>query len=128
MSTDSSDVPPCDMNGSGTPSTGKTRSTTPMLMSAWPTIHTVMRARDDADERVVGLADDVEGADGEQREQREHHGAADQAELLADDREDVVVRRGGQPVVLLLRVAQAQAEDAAAGESPDAVQRLVAAR
>ena len=30
------------MNGSGTPSTGNTRSTTPMLMSAWPTIHTVM--------------------------------------------------------------------------------------
>ncbi len=41
-STDSSDVPPCDMNGRGTPSTGKTRSTTPMLMSAWPTIQTVM--------------------------------------------------------------------------------------
>ena len=101
-STDSSDVPPCDMNGSGTPSTGKTRSTTPMLMSAWPTIQTVMRARDDAHERVVGLADDVEGADGEQREQREDDGAADQAELLADDREDVVVRGGGKPVVLLL--------------------------
>ena len=35
ISTDTSAVPPCDMNGSGTPSTGKTRSTTPMLMSAW---------------------------------------------------------------------------------------------
>ena len=58
-------------------------------------------ARDDPHERVVGLADDVERADGEQREQREHDGAADEAELLADDREDVVVRGGGQPVVLL---------------------------
>src|SRR5690606_2431457 len=33
-------VPPAEMNGSGTPSTGSRRRTTPMLMNAWPTIQT----------------------------------------------------------------------------------------
>jgi len=37
-----SDEPPCDTNGSGTPVTGRTASTTPMLMNACPQIQVVM--------------------------------------------------------------------------------------
>ena len=46
---------------------------------------------------------------------------ADEPELLADDREDVVVVGLGQPRPLRLRVAEADAEHAAGGERPHAV-------
>src|SRR5581483_11913673 len=36
-----SDEPPYDTNGSGTPVTGSRPMTAPMLMTAWPTIHAV---------------------------------------------------------------------------------------
>ena len=37
-----SDEPPCERSGSGTPVTGRSASTTPMFMNAWPQIQTTM--------------------------------------------------------------------------------------
>ena len=39
------DAPPAATTGIGTPMTGKTPTTTPMLISACPTSHTVMHSR-----------------------------------------------------------------------------------
>ena len=51
-----SEDPPNDTNGSGTPVTGSTRTTAPMLMTAWPTTHAVMPGGQDAAEAVGGPA------------------------------------------------------------------------
>ncbi|MBG9885392.1 hypothetical protein ABE10_02075, partial [Bacillus toyonensis] len=64
--------------------------------------------------------------DGEEGEQSQHQSAADKPQLLPDDREDVVVRRGREPAVLLSRVPEAQAEDPAAGHSPERMKLLPA--
>lgn len=37
-----SDEPPCERSGSGTPVTGRSASTTPMFMNAWPQIQTTI--------------------------------------------------------------------------------------
>ena len=86
------------------------------------------RARGDLDERVGVPADHADHGEREQPEQAEDEQRADQAELLAEDREDEVVVRGRQVGPLLAALAEAEPAPAAAGQPPAAVQRLVARR
>ena len=87
-------LPPSEMNGSGRPVIGSSPTTPPMLIIAWPTSQVVIAGGDEPAERVVDPAGDPQPGVRQHREQRQHHQAADHAELLGDDGEDeVVVRR-----------------------------------
>ena len=118
--------PPLETSGSGTPMTGSSPTTAPMLTRACPRIH----ARTPAVAILTKMSSvrehDPEQPDGEQREQREDGERADEPELLADDREDEVVVRLGQPRPLLPALPQAEAPPAAGGQRPERVQRLPA--
>ena len=93
-----------------------------MLISAWPSIQAMTPAGREADERVVGASDEPDSRrTPSTREQAEHGERADQPELLADDREDEVVVRLGQPAPLLPAGAEADAPPAAVGQGVEAV-------
>ena len=100
--------------------------TPPMLIVAWPTSQVGDAGGDDAAERVGRPAGDPQAGVGEDAEQREHDEAADDAELLGDQREDEVVVRVGQPAPLEVALAEPDAEPAAVGDRVPALQRLVA--
>ena len=106
-----SDEPPAETNGSGMPVTGISPTTTAMLMNAWMQIQAGDPRRQQRAERVgrPERRPDAQVAEGE--EQHDHEPGAQQAELLADDREDEVVRRVGQE--------QAAGEAALAEARPD---------
>ena len=97
-----------------------------MFTNAWPMIQTMTAlttifANGSVLARMMRTNDDRE-----HDEQQQHDDGAEQPELLADDGEDEVVVGFGQPGPLGLRVAEADAEDAAGGERPPAVHRLPA--
>ena len=95
--------------------------------NAWPMIHTSTAAVAACDEGRAGRAEHAGERDREQRRRAPmHHDRADEAELLADDREDEVVVGGGQPRPLRRRVAEADAEHAAVRERERAVLGLPA--
>ena len=72
------------------PDTGSRPTTAPRLIAAWPTIHAVTPAASSTPNAVGRALRDAEPDEAEPREQREHEQATDEAELLADDREDEV--------------------------------------
>ena len=123
----SSAVPPAETSGSGTPRTGKTPSTTPILTHAWPTTQTSTAAVTALANGCALRAAPVAG-DREHDEEADHDDRADEAELLADDREDEVVVGRGQPRPLRRRVAEPHAEDPAVRERERAVLDLPAVR
>src|SRR6266513_900385 len=63
-------------------------------------------------------------APGEEEKSEHHESGADEARLLADDREDEVGVGFGQPAVLLYRVPDADPEESARGEAVDRLRRL----
>ena len=79
-----------------------------------------------AHERVGGVDRQPDGGVRDRPEQREHQQRPDQAELLAEHREDEVGVRLGQVAPLLLARGEALAEDAAAGHAEEAVAGLPA--
>ena len=121
-----SEDPPAETSGSGTPMTGKSPMTAPMLMMACPMQPRHDAGARDAHEAVLGAADEAEAGPGQHGEEREDHQRARQAELLADDGEDEVVVGLGEPLPLLLGGAEPDAPPAAVGEGVHAVHRLAA--
>ena len=79
-----------------------------------------------ADERVGGVGGDPDRGVGDGEEQADHQQGADQAELLAEHREDEVGVGLGQLAPLLLAGADALAEPAAARQRVEAVGGLPA--
>ena len=91
-----SDEPPADRNGSGTPETGQHRGDHPDVEHRRAD-HPRRDARGEQRTETVGRAHrDAVAHDGEHREEPDDHERAEQAELLADDREDEVGLRGGR--------------------------------
>ena len=100
--------PPAETSGSGTPSTGSSPSTTAMFTKAWPMIQTMAAlvasfANGSLDIRMMRTKQIASTTNSSEHEDR-----AEQAELLADDREDEVVVGLGQPRPLGRRVAEAR--------------------
>jgi len=79
-----------------------------------------------ADERVLGAERHPDRGVGDREEEPHHEQGADQAELLADHREDEVGVRLGQVAPLLGGGTDALAEPAAAGQRVEAVRGLPA--
>ena len=105
----SSDEPPNDTNGSGTPVTGRMPITAPMLMNAW-TDDPGGDAR--GEQRAEAVGRPQRGPHAEHREgdeQADDEQRADQAELLTDDGEDEVGVGVGQEAPLGPAGAQADA-------------------
>ena len=70
--------------------TGSSPTTAPMLITACPTIHAVMPAASSMPKRSGARSATRTPTTAKPDEQPEHEQAADEAELLADDREDEV--------------------------------------
>ena len=120
--------PPAETSGSGTPITGARPMTTAMLTSAWPMIQhriapVVICTNGSGCRRMIRIMANASSPNSAEHEQR-----ADQAELLAEDREDEVVVGGRQVGPLLAALPQAEPAPAAARQPAAAVQRLVARR
>ena len=100
-----SDEPPALMNGSVMPVTGMSATTTPMLMKAWMQSQAVIPAASSAPNVSGRRERDADPRVGQPDEQEDHDPRPDQPELLADDREDVVVagvrqeQPAGQPAL-----------------------------
>ena len=95
-----SDEPPEETNGSGTPVIGRRPMTAPMLTNAWTTNQAVMPDGQQHAEAVGGAQGGADAEDAERDEQADDHDGADQAELLADDGEDEVGVGVGQEAPL----------------------------
>ncbi len=121
-----SEEPPADTSGSGTPMTGKSPMTAPMLMMAWPMSQAMMPAEATRTKRSWVRADEPVAGPGQHAEEDEDHERARQPELLADDGEDEVVVGLGKPLPLLLGRAETDAPPAAVGEGVEAVDGLAA--
>ncbi len=119
-----SDEPPEDTNGKGTPVTGSSSRTTAMLITAWPMIQAPMRSSGDLRKGFAVTAHDATDGNHNHREGDEHEQGADNAELLADDRVDEVVVGSGKVSPLLAAHAWAKAPQPARRERPRAVGRL----
>ena len=109
----STDDRPWDTSGSGTPVIGTTPITAPMFTTAWMTIHEVIAAEQQPAERVGRAPRDPQPGERQPAVQRGDAERADQAEFLADDREDEVAGGLGQPAPLILARAEPHAEEAA---------------
>ena len=119
--------PPALMNGSGMPVTGRSAVTTIMLTKAWTTSQVVI-PQATRPEKVSGACDrDPVALVRDHDEQRHHRQRADEAPLLADDREDEVGRRGRQVEELLAALAEAEAGEPAQAERQQRLDRVVAA-
>ena len=118
-------VPPNDTNGSGMPVTGSSPTTAPMLMTAWPTIHTVMPAASSTPNRSGARNAARMPRTREADEERDHEQPADQAELLADDREDEVGVRVREEVPFGPARAEADAGQPAAADRDERLRDLV---
>ena len=121
-----SDDPPKEMNGSGIPVTGSTPTTAPTLMRvSAPTQATSPRAssapKRSGDCVAARMPEPHEAA-----EEREHQDGTDDAELLADDREDEVGVRVGQEAPLRLPAAEAGADEVARSQPDERLHDLVA--
>ena len=102
---------------------------TPMLMNACTPSHTPMPCATSAPKDRSSSAARrpiAKARRHEPGEQRDHHRDADEAELLADHREQEVGVRLGQVEQLLDAAAQAHAEPFAAPERDQRVRQLVA--
>ena len=108
------------------PETGSRPTTAPRLIAAWPTIHAVTPVASSMPNAIGRAARDAEADEPEPGEQREHEQAADEAELLADDREDEVGVRVGQEQPLRAARAEADAVHATAAERDQRLRDLVA--
>ncbi len=118
-----SELPPNEMKGSGTPVTGHDDVTTPMLTKAC--IDDERRAADGEQEpEPVGRAQrDAHGAVGEDQEERDDDERPEQAQLFADDREDEVGVLLGQIEEFLARQPEPEPEGAAAAQRVAATAR-----
>ena len=121
-------LPPNDTNGSGTPVTGSTPTTAPMLMAACITTSVVRPGGEDLLVEVPGPQRDAVAGDGEEPERHEHRQHADEAELLPHRREDHIRVRLGQVERLLDAVAQPHAVQAARAEGHLGLHALEARR
>ena len=91
-----SDEPPKDTNGSGTPVTGSSPTTAPMLITAWPTSQAVIPAATRPAKRSVARQAIRMPTRARARNRPVSRQAADQPGLLADDGEDEVGLGVGQ--------------------------------
>ena len=98
------------------PVVGMTPVTAITLMNACMQIHDVMPPASRAPNRSGARSEARTPRHARNRNAAEHRDSSDQPELLADDGEDEVRVRLGQPLVLLHRVAEADAEDPARAE------------
>ena len=108
------------------PDTGSRPTTAPRLIAAWPTIHVVTPAASSMPKRSGAVRATWNPTSAEPGEQPEHEQAADEAELLADDREDEVGVRVGEEHPLGPARAEPDAVDAAAAERDQRLRDLVA--
>ena len=108
------------------PDTGRTPTTAPRLIAAWPTIQAVTPAASSMPNRSGARRATRKPTRPNAGEQREHEDAADEPELLADDREDEVGVRVGQEHPLGATRAEPDAVDAAAAERDQRLGDLVA--
>ena len=109
-------LPPNETNGRGTPVTGSTPTTAPMLIAACITTRVVETGGEHLLVEVPGTQRDAVAGDGEQRERREHRHHADEAELLPHRREDHIRVGFGEVERLLDAVAQPHPVQAARAE------------
>ena len=86
-----SEDPPADTSGSGTPMTGNSPMTAPMLMMAWPMSQAMIPAEAIRHEAVLRPRDEPVAGPGEHAEEDEDQERAGQPQLLTDDGEDEVV-------------------------------------
>ena len=106
-----SELPPNEMNGSGTPVTGHDDVTTPMLIEALARRSSDAQPTASSEPKRSGARErDAHGAVGEHDEEREHDDRPEQAQLLADDREDEVGVLFGQIEELLPREPESEPE------------------
>ena len=107
--------------------TGMSVTTTPMFTNACRQSQAVDAGRQEPAERVRRRQGDPEPAIGQQDEEPDHGERAEEAELLADDREDVVVVSVGQDDPTGRgALAQPGAEEPAEPEGQQALHGLVA--
>ena len=121
-----SDEPPADRNGSVMPDTGSRPTTAPRLITACPTIHAVTPAATSVPKRSGARRATRKPTRPKPGEQPEHEQAADEAELLADDREDEVGVRVREEHPLGAAGAEPDAVHAAAAERDQRLRDLVA--
>ena len=121
-----SDEPPKEMNGSGIPVTGSTPTTAPMLISVSAADPGHEPEREQRAEAVGRLRGRPDPEPHEAAEEDEHQSGPDDAELLADDREDEVGVRVGQEAPLCLPAAEPGAEEVARPEPDQRLDDLVA--
>ena len=121
-----SDEPPNDTNGSGIPETGQQADDRADVDRGLPDDPHGDPGREQHAEPVGRARRGAHAEHGERDEQREHRAAADEAELLADDREDEVGVRVRQEVPLRPAGAEADAGQAAAAERDERLRDLVA--
>ncbi len=110
-----SDAPPWVTNGSGMPVMGMTPRTMPTLTISWKSSIAGEAARERQPEGSLGAPAHDEDAPDEQREERQHDHAAQEAQLLADAREHEVGGLHGQvsgPSMPLVRPRPKQAAGA----------------
>ena len=122
-----SDVPPALMNGRVIPVTGRSATTTPMLMKAWKHSQAVIPSGQQRPERVGRTERGPDPGIGEEQEEPDDEARSDEPELLADDREDEVVP-GVRQVEAAgeLALAEPRAEDAAEAEGEQPLDRVEA--
>ena len=118
------DEPPKEISGSGIPVIGSSPTTAPMLISACPTSQAVMAAATSRPNGIGRALRDPDAAVGQHAEQHDDQQRADQAELLADDRQDEVGVRVRQVGPLLPAGAEADAPPAAGGKRVQTLHRL----
>ena len=108
------------------PVIGSSPHTAPMLITACPTIHAVMPAARSAPNRSAARAAARMPSTANPANEREHEHAAEQAELLGDDREDEVGVRVREEVPLGPAGAEPDAGPAAAADRDQRLRDLVA--
>ena len=109
-----SELPPNEMNGSGTPVTGHDE-TTPMFTNAWIAI-IAPQPIPGKSKAIRRRQRDLHGAIGQGQKERDDDERSDQAELFSEDREYEIGVLFGQIEELCARGAQADAEDPAAAQ------------
>ena len=121
------ELPPYDTNGSGTPVTGMMPRHIPMFWNAWKPNQQAMpaaatRPNTSSVRAAISSARQMTIA-----EQRDQHAGAEQAELLAGDREDEVgVLLGHEPRARLRAVEQPLAEQPAVADGDPGLLDVVA--
>ena len=108
------------------PVSGIARVMPPMLISAWKAIQQTMPVASSEPKSSRALQHDAEAAIDQHGEQDDDADRADEAQLLADDREDAVGVGARDVEELLPAGAEAQAADAAAAQRDQQLQRLEA--